>query len=62
MKPIFAIAPLALVLVLIGPAHSEAHDTMAQLKARALEWVPALGQGDTPQAADGTRTDSGKAH
>lgn len=48
MRPIFAIAPLALVLTLVGPAPKEADQAISAFKARvvnavssrAFDWVP----------------------
>lgn len=48
MRPIFAIAPLALVLTLVGPAPKEADQAISAFKARvvnavstqAFAWMP----------------------
>lgn len=36
MRPLFAIAPLALLLVLIGPVPKEANQALAAIKAKIL--------------------------
>lgn len=48
MKPLYAIAPLALLLALIGPARTEADTAISQLKNRLLDWAPALLEGNSP--------------
>jgi hypothetical protein len=45
MKPLYAIAPLALVLALIGPARTEADQAISRLKDRLLDWAPAMLEG-----------------
>jgi hypothetical protein len=39
MRPLFAIAPLALVLSLVGPSHTESDVAMAAFQSRAIAWV-----------------------
>lgn len=40
MRPLFAIAPLALLLALIGPTPNEANEALNAFKARL--WSPAM--------------------
>jgi hypothetical protein len=51
MRPLFAIAPLAIVLALIGPTAPEASEVLAAAKAWFLSYQSAPQQGLTPDSA-----------
>jgi hypothetical protein len=55
MRPLFAIAPLAGLLMMIGPQPREAEEMVAGLKARLLGERTSDARDDMPPAREGGR-------